>query len=381
MNLAAVRRFSIVALLVSALFSLSAEATEDLVEAGLGDGASAAVLEASASFPLLLYKVDFEPPLHTLGAPPAIGEGSAPRYTPTRLRYGDPLVAASTDPRKGQALELTQTVDPYDQVSFEFASNLGGGGFDDQYPTYYVELTVTIASAGADSSGFTILLDGPRAQQIVFAPNGVITALASWDPDAGLEGYRTAIGRFDVGVPTRVGIKLDAVSGQWEIFLDRNLALSGRYPLSCAAHFAGQCIRSLRVNAVGSTRALIDDVVVMDHELELDVRIRRTKDSNVVVPHSLMLVEVILIGSEIIDIARADPDSLRLGPGSATIWKIVKQQDVNHDGFEDLIVRFRANDTGIELNAEEACLEGEVDEVPFYTCNVIRTPPRVRTKK
>lgn len=135
------------------------------------------------------------------------------------------------------------------------------------------------------------------------------------------------------------------------------------------------------MNVVGSTRALVDDVVVMDHELDLDVQIRRTKDSNVVVPYSLMLIEVILIGSEIIDMAQVDLDSLRLGPGSAAIWKIVKQQDVNRDGFEDLIVRFRATDTGVEPDAKEVCLEGEIAEVPFYTCNVIRTPPPVRTSK
>jgi hypothetical protein len=380
-GLTAARGCCVAALLVSLLFSSSAEATEDPLEAGQGGAASDAPIAASASFPLLLYSVDFEPPLHNPGAPPAVGEGSAPRRTPTRLRYGDPLVVASMGSQPGQALELDPSVDRYDQVSFALASNLDGGGFDDQYPTYYFELTVTIANAGADASGFSILLDGPMAQQITFAPNGVISALASWDPDAGFEGYRSAIGRFDVGVPKRVGIRLDATLGQWAILLDRNLALSGRYPMSCAAHFDGQCIRGLRVNAEGSTRALVDDVVVMDRELEFEVRIRRTVDSNVVVPHSLMLIEVTLIGTEIIDVARLDLDSLKLGPSAAPVWKIVKQHDFNRDGFQDLIVRFRANDTGLEPTAEQACLEGEIDEIPFYSCNAIRVPPPVRTSK
>jgi len=335
---------------------------------------------SAPAFPVLLYRVDFEPPLHIAGGPPAIGQGPAPRYTPTRLRYGEPLVVDSSSGANGQSLEFTPTLQLYDQVSFALASNLGGGGFDVQYPTYFAQLVVTVAGAGASSSRFAISLDGPMAQQIVFTPDGAITAVASWDPDSATEGYRTAIGHFQIDVPMQIAIALNTGLGRWEIWLDRNLAFSGRYPQSCPAHFAGQCVRNLRLNAEGTARVRVDDVYVMDRPLDVGVQLRRTEDSDTVVPHSLMLIEVILMGSEIVDIAQIDTSRLKLGPANAAAWKIVKQQDVNQDGFEDLIVRFRANDTGISLDAEQACLQGEVAEVPFYSCNVVKIPQTGRSR-
>lgn len=368
-------------LLASILFSLHAVAQDEGEQVSPDSEASVGVTGVSATFPVLLYKVDFEPPLHTAGAPPALGEGAPPRRVPTRLRYGAPRVVASNDAEQGQVLELAAGVDGYDQVSFALARNLDTGGFDVQYPTYHIELSVTIADAGADASGFSILLDGPMAQRITFSPDGAITAITSWDPDTGAEGYRTAIGRFEVGVPTRVAIDLDVGSGLWEISLAETLAFSGRYPTSCPAEFAGQCIRNLRLNAMGSTRAQVDDVLVLDHELELDIQIRADTDTNVIVPHSLMLIQVILLGSQAVDTTRASLDSLALGPSGAPAWKIVEQWDVDEDGFVDLIVRFRAVETGIEPGDTELCLKGEIDEVPFDACGAIQTRPLRRRKR
>jgi hypothetical protein len=362
-------------------FSLHAAAQQEgeqtLPDAAAGVGAAG----ISTTFPVLLYKVDFEPPLHAAGAPPALGEGAPARRVPTRLRYGEPWVVASSDAEQGQVLELAAGVDSYDQVSFALARNLDTGGFDTQYPTYHVELTVTIAEAGSEGSGFAILLDGPMAQRIVFSPDRTITVVASWDPDTNSEGYRTAIGRFEVGVPTRVTIDLDAASGRWDISLGESLAFSGRYPSSCPAEFGGQCIRSLRLNATGDTRAWVDDVLVMDHELEIDVWIRPDAETNVIVPHSLMLVQVALMGSQAVDTTRADLASLALGSSGAEAWKISEQYDVDLDGFVDLVVRFRAVDTGVQDGDKELCLKGEIDEVPFDACDAIRTPGSPQRQK
>ena len=371
----------ILLLLASVLFSWHAVAQDEGEQMLPDSEASIGVAGVSATFPVLLYKVDFEPPLHTAGAPPALGEGAPPRRVPTRLRYGDPWVVTSSDAAQGQVLELAAGVDGYDQVSFALARNLDTGGFDAQYPTYHVELTATIADAGTDASGFTILLDGPMAQQIAFSPDGAITAVVSWDPDTNAGGYRTAIGRFEVGVPTRVAIDLDVASGLWEISLAEALAFSGRYPLTCPAQFGGQCIRNLRLNAAGSTRARVDDILVMDHELELDIQIRADTDTNVIVPHSLMLIQVILLGSQAVDTTQTSLDSLALGPSGAPAWKIVDQWDIDEDGFVDLIVRFRAVDTGIELGDTELCVKGEIDEVPFDACGAIQTRPLRRRKQ
>jgi hypothetical protein len=43
-------------------------------------------------------------------------------------------------------------------------------------------------------------------------------------------------------------------------------------------------------------------------------------------------------------------------------------------GFIDLVVRFRASDTGVEVGDIALCLKGEIDEVLFYACDAIKTP-------
>lgn len=371
-------RHCIPILLASAPLSPTATAQEDTGQ-NAPDGATSAAT-ASDTFPALLYKVDFEPPRHTAGAPPTVGDGAAPRYVPTRIRDGEPLIVVSEHTAPEQALEFEAGVHSYDQVSFALAGNLGTGGFDTQYPTYHIELTVTIEDAGTDLSEFAIVLDGPMAQQLVFSPDGAITALVSWDPDTHLAGYRSEIGRFEVGVPTPVGIDLDVAAKQWSISLAEMPVFSDRYPTSCPAEFAGQCIRNLRLNAAGSTRARVDDVLVLDHELELDIRIRpEDEEADVIVPHSLMLIQVALMASQAVDTTRADLDSLALGPSGAKAFKIVDQKDVDADGFVDLIARFRAVDTGIQPGDDALCLSGEIDEVPFDACDSIRTrPPRRR---
>jgi len=41
------------------------------------------------------------------------------------------------------------------------------------------------------------------------------------------------------------------------------------------------------------------------------------------------------MGSEAIDATRVDLDGLTLGTAEAVVWKIVRQQDIDQDGFED----------------------------------------------
>ena len=41
---------------------------------------------------VLLYDVDFSSPPHTVGLPPAVGDGDPPRNTVTQIICGEPLV-------------------------------------------------------------------------------------------------------------------------------------------------------------------------------------------------------------------------------------------------------------------------------------------------
>ena len=88
-----------------------------------------------------------------------------------------------------------------------------------------------------------------------------------------------------------------------------------------------------------------------------------------------------LLGSADLDVADVDVASLAFGPDGAAPWRgRVARRDVDGDGFDDLVARFRQRETGIARGDGEACLAGETaDGVAFEGCDAVRTP-RARTR-
>ena len=86
------------------------------------------------------------------------------------------------------------------------------------------------------------------------------------------------------------------------------------------------------------------------------------------------------LGSEMIDVARVDVESLSFGPDGAPRFPDVKPvhlSDRNRDGFTDLLVRFDMDETGIAAGDTHACLTGEIDGALFEGCDTVETfaPP------
>jgi hypothetical protein len=48
-------------------------------------------------------------------------------------------------------------------------------------------------------------------------------------------------------------------------------------------------------------------------------------------------------------------------------------EDVNEDGFVDLLSHYRTQDAGLPLGATEACVSGRFDGTTFLACDAIRT--------
>lgn len=80
---------------------------------------------------------------------------------------------------------------------------------------------------------------------------------------------------------------------------------------------------------------------------------------------------VAVLSSGDVDTAAIDPGTVRFGPTEATPlqWQL---RDVNKDKADDLVMRFAIADTGLTLNNEDGCINGELfDGSPIFGCDSI----------
>ena len=87
---------------------------------------------------------------------------------------------------------------------------------------------------------------------------------------------------------------------------------------------------------------------------------------------------VAILSSATFDAANVDVASLAFGPDGAAPAHAVggHVQDVNDDGFMDLLSHYRIRETGIAIGDTEACVRGEtLDGMPLEGCDSIKTFP------
>ncbi len=132
-----------------------------------------------------------------------------------------------------------------------------------------------------------------------------------------------------------------------------------------------------------------DDVQIVSVPAPVTIDIKLGSDPNGINPRSEGVVPVAVLGSMVFDAMQIDFSTVTLGPGGASPTHDGHVEDVNDDGFVDMVFHFNTQETGIACGDPDATLTGETtggtqfigtDTVKTVGCNGTKQDTSISTK-
>jgi hypothetical protein len=240
---------------------------------------------------------------------------------------------------------------PVEGGGFAFLESGAGNAYTRVWQTFSAEAGDVLSGwAYFRTTDFVGYEDNGQVQVRTGGPDGTVVALLfDADIDAvGTEG-ETGWTYFEYVVPGADTYTLEArVENSFDAFLDSYLGL----------------------DAV----SLVAGAPVTTEDIDVQIDVKPGSDVNPINTKSKGRIPVALLGSESCDVTEVDVSTLAFGPaGAAPSHGHGHIEDVNADGYPDLVLHFDTQDAGFERGDTEATLVGAmIDGTPIAATDHVK---------
>ena len=172
----------------------------------------------------VLYNVDFNPPVHFVGQPPALGGNTYPKDKPTQFGFswGTAIVLSEYGTLNDQPLLLIPQPDssrPSVRLDFDLTGK-------ENFPFYIMSVDMLLSSFESDSDIFHFYFDTPISHLIAFEHDGTIYQ----------RGDNTDLNSFDFDKAFNFKVYVDIENNNWSLFINDGMLYSGIFHKPFPAH-------------------------------------------------------------------------------------------------------------------------------------------------